>query len=956
MDAATAVVAALRQAGVPVETGTRRLAEYSYDASNYRVRPVAVAFPRNGEDVALILRHCHAAKLPVIGRGGGTSMAGNAIGAGLVIDFSRHLTRVLEINEQEATARVEAGVVLSDLAQHVEAATGGRLTFAPDPSSKTRATIGGAVGNDACGNRSVRHGRTSDHVISLDVVTADGVRLSAQRHGLTATDPQDPLAVRRAAELSTRLGELAHRHLAALRTELSRIPRQVSGFHLAHLLPENGFDVARSLVGSEGACALVVAATVRLVPVPRAVRLLCLGYADVVEAARDVETILRYRPVAVEGMDEAIVDTMRLRRGHDSVRGLPEGRSWLYVELDGEDDDTVTSLAHDLLEELRTAGRLTGGHIVDAADRASLWRVREDGAGLSARLSSGDESWPGWEDSAVAPERLADYLADFRDLLFAHGLRGVLYGHFGAGCVHVRITFDPRSEAGRLAMRGFLRAAAELVVSHGGSLSGEHGDGRARSELLPLMYSTEMIAAFEEFKSIWDPTQLLNPGTIVHAGSLTDDLALADVPVRHWPTSFDLTPAPAGDPFVRAVQGCVGIARCRSTSQGFMCPSYRATRDEKDSTRGRARVLQDMLRGAVGWRSEEAREALDLCLSCKACSSDCPAGVDMATYKSEFLDHYYRGRPRPVAHYSLGWLPQWLRLIGRVAPAVNALLATPLGPVIARLGGVAPRRVLPRFVAEPHLRRHVPGDHDPGRHGDVVLVVDTFTRGFRPQVASAAQRVLRSAVDSVECRSDVCCGLTWISTGQLRAARKRLTKAAGLLDDGTDRPIVVLEPSCAAAFRKDLPELVSTDAARRVAARVRSFSAMVAELAENGWQPRRPDDRAPAGVTVQQHCHEYAIFGAAQHRRALQAVGVTTIQESGGCCGVAGNFGFEARHFEMSMRVAEQSLAPALRATPGLPVLADGFSCHMQVRQLDPDRQTMHLAELIDPMNERQQP
>ena len=977
---------ALRTAGVEVDTGRRRTAEYAYDASNYRVRPAGVVFPADAGEVVTVLRHCRAAGVPVTGRGGGTSMAGNAVGAGVVLDFSRRMNRVLHIDEAGGWADVQPGVVLGTLARRVQDATAGRLTFAPDPSSASRATVGGAVGNDACGNHSVRHGRTSDHVLSLDLVTADGQRLTARPGGLTATDPDDAPAAARAAELNDALRDLARRHLGAFRLELGRIARQVSGFHLAHLLPENGFDVARALVGSEGTCALVVAARVRLVPAPGTALLLSLGYADVVDAARDVPAILEYRPAAVEGVDEVLVATMRGRRGEDAVRGLPDGRAWLYVDLDGDDPDAVATTAAELLDRLRADGRLVDGRVVaDPAERAALWRVREDGAGLTALLPSGEASWPGWEDSAVAPERLADYLADFRDLLARHRLSGVMYGHFGAGCMHVRITFDLRTAAGRAVMRAFLADAARLVVAHGGSLSGEHGDGRARSELLPLMYSAELMAAFERFKRLWDPDDLLNPGTIVDPPRADEALALADVPAHPWPTSFDLAPAGAaadgarpdtgGDgtaPLVRAVQSCVGIGRCRSTSGGVMCPSYRATLDEKDSTRGRARVLQDMVRGAAnprqGWRSTDVREALDLCLSCKACSHDCPTGVDMATYKAEFLSQHYRRRLRPVSHYTLGWLPRWLRFTERLAPLVNAALTTRLGTLGARLGGVAPRRVLPRFASRAELRRQLaPGttgtpapaepDHptgeDPGTGpgappDGVVLLVDSFTRGFRPEVAGAALRVLGGAVRKVDCRSDVCCGLTWTSTGQLGTAAKRLRRAAEALDDGTDRPIVVIEPSCAAALRKDLPELVGTDAARRVAARVRSFATMVTELAASGWRPR-PRTALPAAVTVQTHCHEYAVFGAATQRKALAAVGVQDVGEAVGCCGVAGNFGFETRHFDISMQVAEQALAPAMRTHPDRPLLTDGFSCRMQARQLDSARTASHLAELLDP-------
>jgi FAD/FMN-containing dehydrogenase/Fe-S oxidoreductase len=973
---------ALRAGGIEVDTAPRRLTEYSYDASNYRVSPIAVVFPRSVDDVVAVARFSSVERIPLISRGGGTSMAGNAIGAGIVLDFSRYLHGIDSIDTTAKTAVVQAGVILSTLQREVETVSGGALTFAPDPSSRTRATIGGAIGNDACGNHSVRHGRTSDHVLALDLVTAAGIRLTATRSGLQATDEADAAAVTLAETLTERLRQLAADNLKDFRLELGQIARQVSGYHLSHLLPEHGFDVARALVGSEGTCAIVVAATVRLVPKPEAALLLSLGYDDVVDAARDVPTILEFSPAAIEGIDEAIVQTMQARRGPDSVQGLPAGKAWLYVDIDGDDPAVVAAQGEKLLERLRENGRMLAGRAVpDLAERASLWRVREDGAGLSARLASGGESWPGWEDSAVAPENLAAYLEDFRNLMAQFNLTGVIYGHFGAGCMHVRLTFDLRSAEGRQIMDDFTHAAAELVVRHGGSISGEHGDGRSRSALLPVMYSPAMMSAFAEFKTLWDPQQLLNPGSIIDPQPTTADLALADVPNRVWRTSFDLTPVgrhsgqdsvgqdSAGsnlDPFSHAVQGCVGIGRCRSDSGGVMCPSYRATGDEKDSTRGRARVLQDMIRGAdsveEGWRSEDVREALDLCLSCKACSSDCPAGVDMATYKSEFFDHYYEGRLRPISHYSLGWLPRWLKLTGLMAPLVNLVLGSPLGTLVARLGGVTTHRRLPRFHSASAWKKTLsPADTSAAdtnaanttaanNAADVVLFVDTFTRGFRPDVAGSAQRVLQSAGKSVECSADVCCGLTWISTGQLSTARRLLTNAAAALDDGTDRPIVVLEPSCAAALRKDLPELVPSDAARRVSKRIRSFAGTVTELAADGWRPDWAGGQAPTGVTVQAHCHEYSVFGANAQKAALTAVGVLDVREATGCCGVAGNFGFEQDHYDLSMAVAEQALAPALRATPPeQAVLTDGFSCHMQVQQLDPTRQTHHLAQLLDP-------
>jgi FAD/FMN-containing dehydrogenase/Fe-S oxidoreductase len=974
---ASGAIDALRADGIEVETGSRRLAEYSYDASNYRIEPLGVVFPRSPEQVAHVLRVCHASGVAVVPRGGGTSMAGGAVGPGIVLDLSRHLAQVLNIDVAAREATAEAGIVLTTLQNAVGQASAGALTFAPDPSSKSRATLGGSIANDACGNHSVRDGRTSDHVVSFDVVTAEGLRLTATGKGLGATVDGDGPAEARAAELTAALKELVGANLSDFRLELGRIPRQVSGFHLSHLLPENGFNVARALVGSEGTCVIVVSATVRLVPTPAAALLVTLGYDDVVEAAKDVMTILEFSPAAVEGIDEAIVDTMKFRRGADSVLGLPAGRAWLYVDLDGDDMAAVTATAEHLLERLRENGRLLEGRVVpDATERASLWRVREDGAGLSARLHTGGESWPGWEDSAVAPENLAAYLADFRELLARFKLQGVMYGHFGAGCMHVRITFDMRTDEGRRVMAAFMRAAAQLVVRHGGSLSGEHGDGRARSELLPLMYSSEMLAAFDAFKRLWDPAGILNPGILVSPDSFMDNLALSGVPERQWRTSFDLTPvgsshasaqAPAAtsnlDPFVHAVQACVGIGRCRSDSGGVMCPSFRATKDEKDSTRGRSRVLQEMVRGASsveeGWRSEDVREALDLCLSCKACSTDCPVGVDMASYKSEFFSHFYERRLRPMSHYSLGWLPTWLKVTVHMAPILNLVLATPLRKVIAVLGGLTTKRALPKFASAAALRRELSrADADLAANGQaggpaggpaVVLVIDSFTKGFRPEVAGAALRVLGGAGKTVECNADVCCGLTLISTGQLGAAKKLLARASVALDDGSDTPIVVIEPSCAAAFKKDLPELIQTDAAHRVSRRIRSFAAMVTELAADGWQPNWPDGAVPPAVTVQTHCHEYSVFGAKSQTAALRAVGVGTVLEATGCCGVAGNFGFEPSHFDLSMQVAEQALIPALRkTTKTTPVLADGFSCQMQIMQLDPARSTLHLAELLD--------
>ena len=934
-----------------VSDGARRRGEYGGDAGNYRVLPRVVVEPVDADDVLAALGIARETGVPVTARGGGTSIAGNAIGTGIVLDFARHLNRVLELDPGAATAVVQPGVVLSDL-QRLAAPHG--LRFGPDPSSQNRATLGGMIGNNACGPHAVAYGRTADNVLALTAVDGAGRLLSAD-DGVDAVPGLDAL-----------IG----RHLDVLRTEFGRFPRQVSGYSLEHLLPERGRNLARALVGSEGTLAVTLDATVTLVPVSPARALVVLGYPDMAAAADAVPSVLAQSPLAVEGLDSRLVDVVRRREGSAAVPELPRGAGWLMIEVGGENDAAATASAAAVVA---AAGAQDAMVLPAGPSATSIWRIREDGAGLAGRTPAGGEAWPGWEDAAVPPERLGAYLRDFDALLTGYGLTGIPYGHFGDGCVHVRLDFPLDRDAALF--RQFVVEAARLVVAHGGSCSGEHGDGRARSELLPAMYSDRALALFGAVKDLFDPRELLNPGVLVRPRPLDADLRRPSA--RPVPAAGGYAFSADGGDFTRAVHRCVGVGKCRadtSAAGGFMCPSYLATKDEKDVTRGRARVLQELTNGSVvsDWSSTEVRESLDLCLSCKACASDCPAGVDMARYKSEVLYRTYHRRLRPVSHYSVGWLPRWLRAVDRLAhpgvAAVNRLLANgPVARVLFRLGGLDPRRSAPalapvsfhrwwRARGEPGFAALASGSETgspvsrtvsrPAQA--VVLWVDSFTDGLDPDIAKAALRVLTDAgfVVSVPDRR-ACCGLSWITTGQLDGARRQLRGLLDVLGPAAAQglPIVGLEPSCVAALRSDLTDLFPEDA------RALAVSRSVCTLAELLTGDRRPDGWGPpdltgAQVLVQPHCHHHSVMGFDADRRLLAETGAE-VTVLAGCCGLAGNFGMEKGHYEVSVAVAETSLLPALRASADrVIVLADGFSCRTQAEQLG-DVRPLHLAQLL---------
>ena len=942
----------LRKAGIgDVDISSRRRAEYSSDASNYRVVPTVVAFPRSADDIVAALGVCTELGVPLVMRGGGTSIAGNAISTGVVLDTSRHLRNVLSVDPEARTASVQPGTVLDDITR---AAGQYGLRFGPDPSTHSRATIGGSIGNNACGSRALGYGRTADNVVELDVLSGSGTRFTARRYGAVASAAQATDG-RPEQQLINELTTLAGGSLALIRTEFGRFTRQVSGYSLEHLLPENGTDVAKFLVGTEGSLALTLRATVRLVAAPKATALTVVAYADMAQAAEAVPGLLPFKPVALEGLDARMVEVVRTRRGPAAVPDiLPDGGGWLFIETTGETETEARAAG----QQLVGAAEGLGSTVVTGPQAAALWRIREDGAGLGGRTPAGTPAWPGWEDSAVPPANLPGYLRDLQALMAEHKVDGLLYGHFGDGCIHVRIDFPLHDHPGVL--RGFTEDAARLAARHGGSASGEHGDGRSRGELLKYMYSPAALDLFGQVKRIFDPGNTLNPGVIADPASRPPAAVDSDLRVpaaRPLRASLGFAYSHDGGDFSTAVHRCVGVGKCRAdttSSGGVMCPSFLATRDEKDSTRGRARVLQELANGSLvtGWDAPEIAEALDLCLACKGCSTDCPAGVDMATYKSEALYQRFRGKMRPAAHYSLGWLPRWAGLAARMPRLANAALA--FGPAAAlakRLGGIDGRRPLPRF-APVSFRRQFAGRKFAGRQsaraadrGPVLLWVDTFTNAFSPQVAEAAVRVLESAGYSIQVtQRSACCGLTWISTGQLDGARRQLRRALDQLEPALEAgvPIVGLEPSCTAALRGDAAELLPGDPrARKLATSVKSLAELLRET--DGWSP--PDLSDVTGV-AQPHCHHRAAGSWEADADLLRAAGAT-MNAVGGCCGLAGNFGVERGHYDVSVKVAETALLPAVRAAgPDATILADGFSCRTQLDQLA-DRPGSHLAELL---------
>jgi FAD/FMN-containing dehydrogenase/Fe-S oxidoreductase len=928
---------------VRFDSGSRAL--YSTDASNYRQVPIGVVLPKDADDVVETVDVARRFGAPILGRGGGTSLAGQCCNISVVLDMSKYMHRVLELDPKRRLARVQPGLVLDDLRN---AANKHGLTFAPDPATHNHCTLGGMIGNNSCGVHSLMGGRTLENVEELQILTYDGLTI---RVGPTSDAELESIiaAGGRRSEIYAALKRIRDTYADLIRTRYPTIPRRVSGYSLDQLLPENNFHVARALVGTESTCVLVTEATLRLMHWPAVRSLLVLGYEDIFLACDQIPEILRYEPMALEGIDEILVDDMKKKRLHpENLRLLPDGNGWLLVEFGGESKEEADAKAKRLMRGLRSMKIVPAMKLYDdPKEEHIVWKIRESGLGATARVPGEAETWEGWEDAAVPPAQVGHYLREFRALLNRYQYKGALYGHLGQGCVHTRINFDLSDANGVRAFRSFVEDASDLVLRYGGSFSGEHGDGQSRAELLPKMFGPELVQAFREFKATWDPQWKMNPGKVVEPYRIVDNLRLGPEykhlePLTHFKYPDD------GRSFAVAMRRCVGVGECRKEEHGTMCPSYMVTREEMHSTRGRAHLLFEMLEGNPlmdGWHDTHVREALDLCFACKACRSECPVNVDMAAYKAEFLSHYYDRRLRPLSAYTMGWIYWWARAASLAPRLANWAARTfPLNR-LAKIGaGMSSERTIPKFASRTFssVRRSASK-----KRGDVILWPDTFNDHFYPHVLHAAFDSLRRLGYSVQIpQQSLCCGRPLYDFGFLAMAQNRLLEILRVLreDIRAGKPVIVLEPSCASVFRDEMMNLFPDNADAAMLSR-QTF--LLSEFLEKkSAHEALPQLKRVA--LVHGHCHHRSVFGMEAEEKVLGRLGLDYELLDSGCCGMAGAFGFEKEHYDISMKAGERVLLPRVRqAPPGTLIMTNGFSCREQIAQ-GTGRHAYHLAEVLD--------
>jgi FAD/FMN-containing dehydrogenase/Fe-S oxidoreductase len=930
---------------------------YATDGSNYRQVPIGVVFPRDADDVQATVALCREFGAPLLCRGGGTSLAGQCCNVAVILDFSKYMAGILEIDPARRIARVQPGVVLDTLRAATEKH---HLTFAPDPATHDRCTLGGMIGNNSCGVHSVMAGKTDDNVEELEILTYDGVRMKV---GAISTAELERIvqAGGRRGEIYSKLQTIAATYADLVRRRFPNIPRRVSGYNLNYLLPENGFHLARALVGSEGTCVTVLEATCRLVESPPERVLLVVGYPDIYQCADHVPEIMAHKPIGLEGFDDLLVGYTRAKGiNSEGLAMLPEGGGWLMVEFGTQSAPRAESQARAVIDALgRGANPPRTRLYTDKQQIKRIWEVRESALGVTSHVPGEPLNWEGWEDSAVAPEKLGGYLRDLRKMFAAFGYKGSLYGHFGHGCVHTRINFDLQSKDGIAKFRKFMEEAADLVVSYGGSISGEHGDGQARAELLSKMFGPELVQAFREFKSAWDPEWKMNPGKLVEPYKLDENLRFG-ASYSPWEPKTKFQFLDDHGSLAHATTRCVGVGKCRGEEGGVMCPSYRATHDEEHSTRGRAHLLWEMTQGEGrkggiirdGWRSEEVKESLDLCLACKGCKSDCPVGVDVATYKSEFLSHYYEGRLRPRSAYAFGNIDLWARVASHAPGLANLVTQLPFLRDISKLvAGIPKQRSIPAFAPETfkawfHRRRTAGAQRASQDAPPVLLWPDTFNNYFQPHTAQAAVEVLEAAGFRVIVpRANLCCGRPLYDHGMLDRAQSLLLQ---ILDELSPEiaagiPVVGLEPSCVAVFRDELVNLFPHDERAQALSR-QTF--LLSEFLET-FAKDFPLPQLHCKALLHGHCHHKSLMKMTAEESILRRLGINFQSPAPGCCGMAGSFGFEADKYDISIAIGELELLPAARHAPAnWLIIADGFSCREQIAQGTP-RHALHLAEVL---------
>ncbi len=938
---------------VRFDDGSRAL--YATDGSNYRQIPIGVVLPKTQEDIISTVALCRKYKVPLLSRGGGTSLAGQCCNEAVVMDTSKYYNKLLNVDKENKLVTVQPGIVLDHMRNHTKEVAG--LTFGPDPATHNHCTIGGMLGNNSCGIHSVmaafqgNGARTADNTHSLKILTYDGEIMEV---GPTSEEELKSIIDKggRRGEIYKKLKEIRDKYSAQIKERYPDIPRRVSGFNLNELLPENNFNVAKALVGTESTCVVILEATMKLLDAPKATTLVVLGYPDVFAAGKHCSEVIKAKPIGLEGIDDMLIEYMKKKQLHISdIPLLPDGNGWLLVEFGGETKEEADEKAKKLMEKLKKEDNPPTMSLFDEKDQEEkLWEIRESGLGATANIPGMDNTWPGWEDSAVDPEHVGEYLQDLKKLFHKHGYSASVYGHFGQGCIHCRINFDLITKKGLQNYRNFTQEGAHLVMKYNGSISGEHGDGQSRGDLLEIMYGKDLINAFREFKSAWDPEWKMNPGKVIDAYSRTENLRLG---LNYNPPSFKTNfqfPEDEGS-FAKATLRCVGVGKCRRSGGGTMCPSYMVTHEENDSTRGRAHMLFEMLQGEAiqgGWNDKHVKEALDLCLACKGCKSDCPVDVDMATYKSEFLSHYYKGKLRPRTAYAFGLIYWWARAASSAPGLVNFFTQTfGFSNIVKSMGGVAQQRQIPKFASKTFKSWYKSQNHKQEGKPKVILWADTFNNNFMPPTLKAAHEVLTAAgFDVIVPKKSLCCGRPLFDFGWIKLAKKLLQQILSTLREEIRLgiPVVGIEPSCTAVFRDELCNLFPHD---KDAQRLKQQTYTLAEFLTK-YAPDFEIPQLEKKAMLHGHCQHKAIMSIDSEKEVLKKMGLDLEVLESGCCGMAGYFGYEkGEHYKVSVKAGERVLLPKVRgADKETLIIADGFSCKEQIKQ-ETSREGLHLAEII---------